>query len=105
MRGYLVAHPCKAAIIETINRLGEASPGEIADASPYTLGTTSYHVRAMHDEGILRLKRTTPVRGAIKHTYVLNRAKLTKQLAALDQQLEEVQAARRAIQAALGRDA
>jgi len=46
-----------------------ASPRELAEWLDATLGTVAYHVRALHDLGLLELVRTTQVRGAIAHHY------------------------------------
>jgi hypothetical protein len=44
-----------------------ASPRERADWLDATLGTVSYHVRTLHDVGLMELVKTTQVRGAIAH--------------------------------------
>ena len=46
-----------------------ATPRELAQWLDATLGTVSYHVRALYDLGLLELVRTTQVRGAIAHHY------------------------------------
>ena len=46
-----------------------ATPRELMQWLDATLGTVSYHVRALHQLGLLELVRTTRVRGAIAHHY------------------------------------
>ena len=46
-----------------------ASPRELAEWLDATLGTVSYHVRTLHDFGLIELVRTSQVRGAIAHHY------------------------------------
>ena len=45
------------------------SPRELAPLLGATLGTTAYHVRTLHQLGLIQLVRTTRVRGAIQHHY------------------------------------
>ena len=61
-----------------------------------TLGTVSYHVRVLHEAGFLRLSRTSQVRGAIQHHYVLapkaRRKGLLETLDALERAAHEARA-------------
>jgi hypothetical protein len=45
------------------------SPRELAPLLGATLGTTAYHVRTLHQLGLIQLVKTTRVRGAIQHHY------------------------------------
>lgn len=101
MKPYSVTHPCKTEIIEALARLGEASPREIADGSKFTLGTVSYHVRDLQGAGVLRLRGTEQVRGAIKHIYALDRRRLTTIRADLLVLGEQLQATLDAVDSAL----
>lgn len=50
----------------------EYSAKTLAERFGWTLGTTSYHVRALAKARWLRKTRTSRVRGAIQQWYVLN---------------------------------
>jgi hypothetical protein len=45
------------------------SPRDLAPLLGATLGTTAYHVRTLHQLGLIQLVKTTRVRGAIQHHY------------------------------------
>lgn len=63
-----LGHPLRIRILALLQER-TASPRELAQWLDATLGTVSYHVRALHDLGLLELVRTTQVRGAIAHHY------------------------------------
>jgi DNA-binding transcriptional ArsR family regulator len=63
-----LGHPMRVRILALLQERS-ASPRELAEWLDATLGTVSYHVRALHDLGLLELVRTTQVRGAIAHHY------------------------------------
>jgi DNA-binding transcriptional ArsR family regulator len=63
-----LGHPLRVRILALLQER-TASPRELAQWLDATLGTVSYHVRALHDLGLLELVRTTQVRGAIAHHY------------------------------------
>jgi hypothetical protein len=46
-----------------------ASPRELADITGAPLGVTAYHVRTLHQLGLLKLVKHTRVRGAVQHHY------------------------------------
>jgi hypothetical protein len=46
------------------------------------LGNVSYHVRQLHDVGVLRLVKKTPRRGAIEHYYSVDGGELLAEAAA-----------------------
>jgi predicted ArsR family transcriptional regulator len=65
-----LGHPLRARVLlMMIDSAGPLSPREAAEALGATLGTVSYHFRARHDGGLVRLVHTGQVRGAISHHY------------------------------------
>lgn len=66
----VMTHPTRDAVLKHLKRR-EASPREIAVATGEPLGNVSYHVRVLHDSGVLELVRTEPRRGAVEHFYRL----------------------------------
>jgi DNA-binding transcriptional ArsR family regulator len=63
-----LSHPLRVRILALLQER-TASPRELAEWLDATLGTVSYHVRTLHDFGLIELERTTQVRGAIAHHY------------------------------------
>ena len=63
-----LGHPMRVRILALLQGR-TATPRELAQWLDATLGTVSYHVRALSDLGLLELVRTTQVRGAIAHHY------------------------------------
>jgi len=63
-----LGHPMRIRIIALLQER-TATPRELAQWLGGSLGTVSYHVRALYDLGLLELVRTTQVRGAIAHHY------------------------------------
>jgi DNA-binding transcriptional ArsR family regulator len=63
-----LGHPMRVRILALLQER-TASPRELSQWLDATLGTVSYHVRALYDLGLLELVRTTQVRGAIAHHY------------------------------------
>jgi DNA-binding transcriptional ArsR family regulator len=63
-----LGHPMRVRILALLQER-TASPRELAQWLDASLGTVSYHVRALHALGLLELVRTTQVRGAIAHHY------------------------------------
>ena len=63
-----LGHPMRVRILALLQER-TATPRELAQWLDATLGTVSYHVRALSDLGLLELVRTTQVRGAIAHHY------------------------------------
>jgi DNA-binding transcriptional ArsR family regulator len=63
-----VAHPLRVEILAAIGR-GGSSPKHLAAQLDAQLGVVSYHVRALHEAGMLEQTRTEPVRGALAHYY------------------------------------
>src|SRR4051794_38770939 len=59
-----ISHPLRVRILAM---LGErtASPSELSEWLGATLGTTAYHVRALHKPGLIELADETRGRGAI----------------------------------------
>jgi len=64
-----LAHPMRVRILSML-REAPASPVELADRlSDATLGAIAYHVRTLHDLGLLELVDTRQKRGATEHVY------------------------------------
>ena len=63
-----LSHPLRVRILALLQER-TASPRELAEWLDATLGTVSYHVRTLHDFGLIELVRTSQVRGAVAHHY------------------------------------
>jgi DNA-binding transcriptional ArsR family regulator len=63
-----LSHPLRVRILALLQER-TASPRELAEWLGASLGTVSYHVRTLHDFGLIELVDTTQVRGAIAHHY------------------------------------
>ena len=63
-----LAHPLRIRILSILEE-DAASPSELADQLDAPLGNVAYHVRALANLGLIKLVRTTPVRGAVEHHY------------------------------------
>jgi DNA-binding transcriptional ArsR family regulator len=63
-----LSHPLRVRILALLQER-TASPRELAEWLDATLGTVSYHVRTLHDFGLIELVKTSQVRGAIAHHY------------------------------------
>ena len=63
-----LSHPLRVRVLALLQER-TASPRELAEWLDATLGTVSYHVRTLHDFGLIELVKTTQVRGAIAHHY------------------------------------
>jgi len=61
-------HPLRVRILAALDER-TATPRELAQWLGATLGTVSYHVRALHAAELIELVDTTQVRGAIAHHY------------------------------------
>ena len=66
-----LTHPLRWRILEVLSR-GVSSPREIAEELDAKLGDVGYHVRRLHELGVIELVRTEQRRGAIKHFYKAN---------------------------------
>jgi DNA-binding transcriptional ArsR family regulator len=63
-----LAHPLRAKLLTILDRR-EASPSQLSAELGEPLGTVSYHVRTLHDLGLLRLVDEKRQRGAVEHYY------------------------------------
>jgi DNA-binding transcriptional ArsR family regulator len=63
-----LSHPLRVRILGVLEER-TASPVELADLLGASLGVVSYHVRRLHQLGLLELKKETRRRGAIEHHY------------------------------------
>ena len=63
-----ISHPLRVRILAMLQER-TASPSQLSEWLGATLGTTAYHVRALHKLGLIELADETRVRGAIEHHY------------------------------------
>jgi DNA-binding transcriptional ArsR family regulator len=63
-----MSHPLRVRILAILQER-TASPVELAQVLEGTLGTVSYHVRTLHQLGLIDLVDETRVRGAVAHHY------------------------------------
>lgn len=63
-----LSHPLRVRILGILEDRA-ASPVELTQHLEASLGTISYHVRQLHQLGLLELVGETPRRGAIEHHY------------------------------------
>ena len=63
-----MSHPLRVRILAILQER-KASPVELAQVLEGTLGTVSYHVRTLHQLGLIELVGETRVRGAVEHHY------------------------------------
>lgn len=74
--GAKLLHPTQVAIIECIAYMGYSegrpvSPQQLTRllGDDIALSSMAYHVRALVSNGVLELRATQPVRGAVEHFY------------------------------------
>jgi DNA-binding transcriptional ArsR family regulator len=73
--GRAMTHPLRLEILAALYSNDDLSPSQLTrhvDAS-YSLSLVAYHTRYLFDNGIIRLARTEPRRGAIEHFYALHK--------------------------------
>lgn len=63
-----LSHPLRARLLTMLDRR-EASPKQLSAELGEPLGTVSYHVRTLHDLGLLRLVGEKRQRGTVEHYY------------------------------------
>jgi DNA-binding transcriptional ArsR family regulator len=63
-----LSHPLRVRILALLQER-TASPRELAEWLGASLGTVAYHVRTLHEVGLIELGDTTQVHGAIAHHY------------------------------------
>lgn len=63
------SHSLRVRILQRLNKSGEGSPNELAQALGEPLGNVSYHVRILRELNCVKLIRTEPRRGALEHFY------------------------------------
>jgi DNA-binding transcriptional ArsR family regulator len=69
--GRVLSHPARVAILVALKHHGTVSPTEAAEAQELSVGTSAYHMRTLTSLGLVRIKTTRPVRGAVEHFYEL----------------------------------
>lgn len=67
----VIAHPTRVALLAEFADGKMHCPRDLAERLAEPLGVASYHVRCLHEAGVLRLMRTRSVRGAVAHDYKL----------------------------------
>ena len=63
-----LAHPVRARALTVLNQR-VASPSELASEQGEAVGYVAYHVRVLHELGLIELVDTRQVRGATEHFY------------------------------------
>ena len=63
-----LAHPVRARALTVLNQR-TASPSELANEQGEVVGYVAYHVRVLHELGLIELVETRQVRGATEHFY------------------------------------
>ena len=63
-----LAHPGRAQALTVLNQR-VASPSELAQEQGEAVGYVAYHVRVLHELGLIELVKTRQVRGATEHFY------------------------------------
>lgn len=68
-------HPIRARFLEILAEATEAlSPTELSLQVDCPIGLGAYHVRMLHQYGLVTLERTEPRRGALQHFYAITAA-------------------------------
>jgi DNA-binding transcriptional ArsR family regulator len=74
-----MSHPLRVRILALLDER-TASPNEVCQILGGSLGTVAYHVRTLHQLGLIELVRETRVRGAVEHHYrALARPRVTNE--------------------------
>jgi DNA-binding transcriptional ArsR family regulator len=63
-----LSHPVRARALTVLNQR-IASPSELAAEQDEAVGYVAYHVRVLHELGMIELVKTRQVRGATQHFY------------------------------------
>lgn len=63
-----LAHPLRGKLLLMLDGR-EASPSQLSQETGEALGTVSYHVRTLHDMGLIKLVGEKRQRGAVEHYY------------------------------------
>ena len=63
-----LSHPVRARALTVLNQR-VASPSELAAEQDEAVGYVAYHVRVLHELGMIELVKTRQVRGATQHFY------------------------------------
>jgi DNA-binding transcriptional ArsR family regulator len=63
-----LSHPVRARALTVLNQRA-ASPSELASEQGEAVGYVAYHVRVLHELGMIELVNTRQVRGATEHFY------------------------------------
>jgi DNA-binding transcriptional ArsR family regulator len=63
-----LSHPVRARALTALTQR-VASPSELADEQGEAVGYVAYHVRVLHELGMIEQVKTRQVRGATQHFY------------------------------------
>jgi DNA-binding transcriptional ArsR family regulator len=63
-----LSHPVRARALTALSQR-VASPSELASEQGEAVGYVAYHVRVLHELGVIELVKTRQVRGATQHFY------------------------------------
>jgi predicted ArsR family transcriptional regulator len=92
----MVRHPIRVKILALLAN-DTMSPVELSEKMGVTLGTTAYHVRTLHNGGVLKLVRKRSVRGAVEHFYTMRKPAKEDIKAALIKMTQDRSAAEEAL--------
>lgn len=80
-----LSHPIRRKILRAMagDANGGLSPAILSEELKTPLGTVAYHVRLLFEDGILKLVKTEPRRGAVEHFYQRSGNHLDRKVAEL----------------------
>jgi len=64
-----MSHPLRGAILQILRREKSTSPRQASRELEASLGTVSYHFRALQSLGLIEICKQIPRRGAVEHFY------------------------------------
>ena len=68
----VLSHPIRLEYLRTLREHKILSPSDYAKQSGKPLGNVSYHVKALADAKVIKVKERVPRRGAMESRYSLN---------------------------------
>jgi DNA-binding transcriptional ArsR family regulator len=79
-----LSHPLRVGYLRALGGQHELSPSEFAREFGEPLANVSYHVKALHEAGLLAVTATVPRGGAMEHRYSLSGPRAGVATAVLD---------------------
>ena len=70
-RAQSLSHPTRVGLLRELERLGNATPRQLAELLGEPVGALSYHVRALREWQMIEVTDTIQRRGALEHHYRL----------------------------------